>query len=423
MAGRQGPLADLRVVELAGIGAAPFGAMLLADLGADVIRIDRAPGGDANPLSEVLGRGRRSVALDLKHRAGVEVVLRLVEQADALIEGFRPGVMERLGLGPDVCLARNERLVYGRMTGWGQDGPLARQAGHDIDYIAVSGALGAIGRRGESPVPPLNLVGDFGGGGMLLAFGIVSAVLEARSSGRGQVVDAAMVDGSALLLTMVYEARNLGLWTLERGTNLLDGGAPFYDVYATSDGGAMAVGCLEPAFYAELLRVLELDRPELRDHTDPDSLAGHPGGADGGVREPDPRRVGGGVRRLGRVRRARPRPRRGALAPPRPGAAGVLRDRRPARCRCRPRGSTGRRPRSPALRRARVRTRARRSRTGASRRRRSRRSATRASRTRPQATDAPARPGARPWTSVLSPGEARVRRAVSLRPRSPARGR
>ena len=270
MAGRQGPLADLRVVELAGIGATPFGAMLLADLGADVIRIDRPPAGDANPLSEVLGRGRRSVALDLKHEAAVEVALRLVARADALIEGFRPGVMERLGLGPAVCLARNERLVYGRMTGWGQDGPLAQQAGHDIDYIAVSGALGAIGHRGESPVPPLNLVGDFGGGGLLLAFGIVSAVLEARWSGRGQVVDAAMVDGSALLLTMVYEARNLGLWSLERGTNLLDGGAPFYDVYATSDGGAMAVGCLEPAFYAELLRVLELDRSELRDHTDPE---------------------------------------------------------------------------------------------------------------------------------------------------------
>ena len=266
--GTQGPLADLRVVELAGIGAAPFGAMLLADLGADVIRVDRPPGGDANPLSEVLGRGRRSVALDLKHEAGIEVVLRLVERADALVEGFRPGVMERLGLGPDVCLARNERLVYGRMTGWGQDGPLAQQAGHDIDYIALSGALGAIGRRGEAPVPPLNLVGDFGGGGMLLAFGIVSAVLEARSSGRGQVVDAAMVDGSALLLTMVYEARNLGHWSLERGTNLLDGGAPFYDVYATSDGGAMAVGCLEPAFYTELLRVLDLDLPELRDHAD-----------------------------------------------------------------------------------------------------------------------------------------------------------
>jgi alpha-methylacyl-CoA racemase len=269
MGARQGPLADLRVVELAGIGAAPFGAMLLADLGADVIRIDRPPAGDPHPLSEVLGRGRPSVALDLKRQEGVEVVLRLVERADALVEGFRPGVTERLGLGPDACLTRNERLVYGRMTGWGQDGPLAQQAGHDIDYIALSGALGAIGRRDALPVPPLNLVGDFGGGGMLLAFGIVSAVLEARSSGRGQVVDAAMVDGSALLLTMAHEARNLGLWSLERGTNLLDGGAPFYDVYATSDGGAMAVGCLEPAFYAELLRVLDLDRPELRDHTDP----------------------------------------------------------------------------------------------------------------------------------------------------------
>lgn len=268
MPGRQGPLADLRVVELAGIGAAPFGAMLLADLGANVIRIDRPPSGPPHPLSEVLGRGRRSVALDLKQEAGVEVVLRLVERADALLEGFRPGVTERLGLGPDACLARNERLVYGRMTGWGQEGPLAQQAGHDIDYIAISGALGAIGRPGELPVPPLNLVGDFGGGGMLLALGVVSAVLEARSSGRGQVVDAAMVDGSALLLTMVHEARNLRLWSVERGTNLLDGGAPFYDVYATADGGAVAVGCLEPAFYAELLRVLDLDRPELRDHTD-----------------------------------------------------------------------------------------------------------------------------------------------------------
>jgi alpha-methylacyl-CoA racemase len=268
MADRRGPLADLRVVELAGIGAAPFGAMLLADLGADVIRIDRPPGGDAHPLTEVLGRGRRSVALDLKNQAGVEIVLRLVERADALVEGYRPGVMERLGLGPDVCLARNSRLVYGRMTGWGQDGPLARQAGHDIDYIALSGALSAIGRPAALPVPPLNLIGDFGGGGMLLAFGVVSAVLEARASGRGQVVDAAMVDGASLLLTMVYEARNLGLWSLDRGTNLLDGGAPFYDVYATSDGGAMAVGALEPAFYAELLRVLDLDRPELRDHTD-----------------------------------------------------------------------------------------------------------------------------------------------------------
>ena len=182
--------------------------------------------------------------------------------------------MERFGLGPDVCLARNERLVYGRMTGWGQDGPLAPRPGHDINYIALSGALGSIGRRGEPPVPPLNLVGDFGGGGLLLAFGIVSAVLEARSSGRGQVVDAAMTDGSALLLTMLYGARNAGLWTTERGTNLLDGGAPFYDVYATSDGLAVAVGCLEEQFYAELLRVLELDGAELGDYRDPASWPG-----------------------------------------------------------------------------------------------------------------------------------------------------
>jgi len=267
---RSGPLRDLRVIELAGIGAAPFGAMLLADLGADVLRIDRLPPDDVDLLPDVLLRGRRSVALDLKQPAAVGVVLRLVERADALIEGFRPGVTERLGLGPDVCLARNGRLVYARMTGWGQTGPLAQAAGHDIDYIALSGALAAIGRRGELPVPPLNLVGDFGGGGMLLAFGLVSAVLEARGSGTGQVVDVAMTDGAALLLTMAYEARNAGLWSLERGTNLLDGGAPFYDTYATADGRAVAVGCLEPQFYAELLRVLELDRPELRDHMRPE---------------------------------------------------------------------------------------------------------------------------------------------------------
>jgi len=266
---RSGPLRDLRVVELAGLGSAPFAAMLLADLGADVIRIDRPPSGAPEPFTSLLGRGRPSVALDLKQAAGVDLVLRLVERADALIEGFRPGVTERLGLAPDTCLGRNERLVYARLTGWGQTGPLAGQAGHDIDYIALSGALGAIGRQGELPVPPLNLVGDFGGGGLLAAFGIVSAVLEARGSGRGQVVDAAMTDGSALLLTMAYEARNAGLWSLERGTNLLDGGAPFYDVYATADGGAVAVGCLEPKFYAELLRLLDLERPELRDHTDP----------------------------------------------------------------------------------------------------------------------------------------------------------
>jgi alpha-methylacyl-CoA racemase len=265
---RQGPLRDLRVVELAGLAPVPFGAMLLADLGADVVRIDRPTARDFEPLTAALGRGRRSVALDLKRDGAAEVVLRLVERADALVEGFRPGVMERLGLGPDVCLVRNERLVYARLTGWGQDGPLASQPGHDLNYVALSGALGAIGRAGDLPVPPLNLLGDFGGGGMLLALGVVSAVLEARSSGRGQVVDAAMTDGSALLMTMTYGAHGAGLWSTERGTNLLDGGAPFYDVYATADGRAVAVACLEARFYAQLLRVLGLERPELADHTD-----------------------------------------------------------------------------------------------------------------------------------------------------------
>jgi alpha-methylacyl-CoA racemase len=264
---RQGPLRDLRVVELAGLAPVPFGAMLLADLGAEVLRVDRPAGGGFEPLTSALGRGRRSVAIDLKRDGGAEVVLRLVERADALVEGFRPGVMERLGLGPDVCLARNERLVYARTTGWGQDGPLASRPGHDLNYVALSGALGAIGRSGELPVPPLNLVGDFAGGGMLLALGVVSGVLEARSSGRGQVIDAAMTDGSALLMTMIYGARNAGLWSTERGTNLLDGGAPFYDVYATADGRAVAVACLEQRFYAELLRLLDLERPELADHT------------------------------------------------------------------------------------------------------------------------------------------------------------
>jgi alpha-methylacyl-CoA racemase len=257
------------VVELAGIGPAPFAAMLLADLGADVIRIDRPPSSEPQLPETTLARSRPSVALDLKHPDAAEVVLRLVQQADALIEGFRPGVMEGLGLGPDACRERNERIVYGRMTGWGQTGPLAQQPGHDIDYIALTGALAAIGRPGGIPVPPLNLVGDFGGGGLLLAFGIVSAVLEARGSGRGQVVDAAMTDGSALLMTMTYGLFNAGLWSHERGTNLLDGGAPFYDVYATADGGAVAIGCLERKFYAELLRLLHLERPELADHTDP----------------------------------------------------------------------------------------------------------------------------------------------------------
>jgi alpha-methylacyl-CoA racemase len=263
-----GPLAGVRVIELAGLGPAPFGAMVLADLGADVVRVDRAErcvGGSAQaPPADVLQRGRRSIGVDLKQPGGRDALLRMIEHADVLIEGFRPGVCERLGLGPDVCLSRNPRLVMGRMTGWGQDGPLALTAGHDIDYIAVSGVLGAIGRRGERPVPPLNLVGDFGGGGMLLALGVVCALFEAQRSGRGQVVDAAMVDGSALLMTMMHGFRAMGVWDDERGVNLLDTGAGFYEVYETADGRYLAVGALESEFYAQLLDGLGLaDDPDL----------------------------------------------------------------------------------------------------------------------------------------------------------------
>ncbi|HVS85434.1 MAG TPA: CaiB/BaiF CoA-transferase family protein [Gaiellaceae bacterium] len=265
---RSGPLHDLRVVELAGIGPAPFCAMVLADLGATVLRVER-PGDTAELGGVALLRGRASVALDLKSAAGVEAVLSLLETADALVEGFRPGVMERLGLGPDVCLARNPRLVYGRMTGWGQDGPLASAPGHDLNYVGLSGALGAIGRPGELPVPPLNLVGDFGGGGLLLALGIVAAVLEARASGAGQIVDAAVSDGSALLMTAIYELRNAGLWRAERGVNLLDGGAPFYDVYRSADGRIVAVASLERRFYDETLRRLGLEALAPLDHLDP----------------------------------------------------------------------------------------------------------------------------------------------------------
>lgn len=255
------------MVELAGIGPGPFCGMVLADHGADVISVER-PGGGALPIPNPSRRGRRSILVDLKHPAGVEVVLRLVERSQVLIEGYRPGVAERLGLGPDVCLDRNPAVVYGRMTGWGQDGPLARRAGHDIDYIATTGALHAIGREGERPVPPLNLVGDFGGGGMLLAFGIVAALLQARQTGRGQVVDAAMVDGASLLMQPTYELASWGLWQDRRGVNLLDGGAPFYDTYETADGGAMAVGALEPHFFAELLDRLGIDPSDIPQQMD-----------------------------------------------------------------------------------------------------------------------------------------------------------
>ncbi len=258
-----GPLHGIRVIEVASIGPGPFAVMMLADLGADVIRLERAAGGGLGAGSwNYTHRGRPSVGCDLKRPGGRDLLLRLAECADALVEGFRPGVMEKLGVGPDEMLARNERLVYGRMTGYGQDGPMARTAGHDINYISVAGALGQFRRTGEKPLFPLNMVGDYGGGAMMLAFGVVCALLEARSSGRGQVVDAAMVEGSALLMTMIHAMRGLGVWG-EPGTNLLDSGAHFYETYECRDGGYVAVGALEPQFYAELLRLLELDPDEF----------------------------------------------------------------------------------------------------------------------------------------------------------------
>jgi alpha-methylacyl-CoA racemase len=258
-----GPLDGIRIIELAGIGPAPFGCMVLSDLGADVVRIDRAAvcvgGNPDRPPLDILARNRRSVGIDLKNPDGVATVLDLVAGADALVEGFRPGVCERLGIGPDVCLERNPALVFARMTGWGQDGPLGPTAGHDINYISIAGALGAIGRAGERPVPPLNLVGDFGGGGMLLALGVTAALLETKASGKGQVVDVAMVDGSALLMSMMHAFLAMGLWTDERGVNMLDTGAPFYDVYETADGGYLSVGSIEPQFMKIVLEVTGLD--------------------------------------------------------------------------------------------------------------------------------------------------------------------
>jgi alpha-methylacyl-CoA racemase len=268
---------------MAGIGPGPFAGMMLADLGANVIRIDRlssglggagwvrAPSTMAAVRADVVSRGRRSIAVNLKSAEGVELVLKIVDSADVLIEGYRPGVMERLGLGPDVCLERNPRLVFGRMTGWGQDGPLAQAAGHDINYISLSGALAAIGRHGEAPVPPLNLVGDYGGGGMLLAYGVVAALLSAARTGTGQVVDAAMLDGSALLMAQFFGMKAIGRWTDERGSNLLDTGVPFYDVYPSSDGGYLSVGPLEPAFFASLLERLGIDDIDVGTQYDPRS--------------------------------------------------------------------------------------------------------------------------------------------------------
>ncbi len=263
-----GPLSGIRVVELAGIGPGPMCAMLLADLGADVIRVDRPAQIDLGVPRrsrhfDVLRRGRRSIAVDLKHPDGVETVLRMAGEADALIEGFRPGVMERLGLGPDECAARNPALVYGRMTGWGQEGPLATAAGHDINYIALTGALAAIGSHGGPPVPPLNLVGDYGGGALYLAFGVCAALLEAKASGRGQVVDAAMVDGAASLLSSVFGLHASGAWTLERGTNILDSGSYFYGAYQCADGEWISIAPIEGKFHAELLARLGLDSDDI----------------------------------------------------------------------------------------------------------------------------------------------------------------
>ena len=269
-----GPLTGLRVVELAGIGPGPHAAMILTDLGADVIRIDRPDGGlqfGQPSAPQPMLRGRRHVAANLKEQQGRDAVLKLVEQADVLVEGYRPGVTERLGVGPQDCLLRNPALVYARMTGWGQDGPMAQRAGHDINYLSITGALHAIGRPGERPVPPLNLLGDFGGGSMLLVIGILAALWEAQRSGCGQVVDAAMVDGASILVQMIWGMLNLGEWTDERGVNLLDGAAPFYDTYTCADNGYVAVGAIEPQFYAALLAGLGLSPAELGDQMDRES--------------------------------------------------------------------------------------------------------------------------------------------------------
>ena len=252
-----GPLKGITIIEIAGIGPGPFAAMSLADMGADVIRVERPGGGlfaaQQDTRLDLLNRGKRCIGVDLKTPEGVDTVLRLVEEADALLEGNRPGVMERLGLGPDVCLERNPRLVYGRMTGWGQEGPLASEVGHDLNYVALTGALHAMGRVGEKPAIPLNLVGDFGGGGLMLAYGMVCALLEAKNSGQGQVVDAAMIDGAATLMASTYAANQVGFWSDERGTNVLDSGSHFYEVYETADGKWVSIASIEAKFYAEML--------------------------------------------------------------------------------------------------------------------------------------------------------------------------
>ncbi len=262
-----GPLKGIKIIEIAGIGPGPFAGMLLADMGAEVIRVERPSGGtlyaEENVRYDLLNRGKRCIGIDLKNPAGIETLLKLIENAQGLIEGFRPGVMERLGLGPEVCLQRNPKLLFGRMTGWGQDGPLAQRSGHDINYISIAGVLGAIGNKGEKPAIPLNLVGDFGGGGMMLAYGMVCGILETQFSGKGQVIDCSMVEGSAILMSTLYSAQQLGFWREQRGSNMLDSGSHFYNTYQTADGEYISVGSFESKFYHELLAKLELTDAEL----------------------------------------------------------------------------------------------------------------------------------------------------------------
>ena len=320
-----GPLAGLRIIEMAGIGPAPFAATLLSDMGAEVIRVDRREGADLGlpgrePKFDVLHRGRRSLAVDLKSEAGRAVVRRLAAKADGLIEGFRPGVLERLGLAPDELLKANPRLVIGRMTGFGQEGPMAQHAGHDINYIALAGVLHAIGRKGEAPVPPLNLVGDFGGGGMFLAFGVVCALLEAQKSGKGQVVDAAMVDGAAYLAAGIYGLYSQGTWADERGVNVIDSGAPWYDVYETKDGKWLSVGAIEKRFYEELVEKLGLELAELPKQHDRKGWPELRRALHRGDRRQDARRVGAHLCRERCLRRPGAGLRRGRGPPAQQGA-------------------------------------------------------------------------------------------------------
>ena len=301
-----GPLEGIRIVEIDAIGPCPFGGMLLCDLGAEVIRVGRPEPSYLEASFDVMSRGKKSITLDLKKPEHKEALLKLVANADALIEGFRPGVMERLGIGPDVCLEVNPRLVFGRMTGWGQEGPWAQRAGHDINYISLAGALHAIGHKGQRPTVPINLVGDFGGGGLLLAFGVLAALLETKKSGKGQVVDAAMVDGVAALMGSVYAGMQQGFWSDKRGENLLDSGAAFYDVYETSDGKFISIGALEPQFYKELIEKLGIadTAPPVGAHFDSRKLGRAPSDLGRDLPPEDARRMVRGVRGKRRVLRS-----------------------------------------------------------------------------------------------------------------------